>query len=344
MLTRARALAGIGAGLATVAFPAIARSETTSLSAGQVGATSIAFFPLFVAKQQGFFKDAGLDVTITNFNSGAVVGAAMTSGSLDVGCSLMTDVFALRKAGRSARVVGSLVNGYYVDVIGAEQFLGAAKLTRTTPLRERIQALKGKRIGITGPGSGTEALVVYLFKRAGMDTTRDATLVNVGTDQAAIIQQLKTGRLDAVSFAWPLTMVAEAQNVGKALISPAGGDVPSMRGQVHGVMYASDAELGKKQPAVVEFVKAIARAEAFIHHDSGRARDLLKQYDAQLDDKIIAALAAAYYPVLPETPRIARDAYDRALNFHRFTGYAGPTGNGYDDVIDAQVIDVALKR
>jgi ABC-type nitrate/sulfonate/bicarbonate transport system substrate-binding protein len=344
MITRARALAGIGAGIATVAFPNVARSATTSLSAGQVGATSIAFFPLFVAQKQGFFKDAGLDVSITNFNSGAVVGAAMTSGSIDVGNSLMTDVFALRKAGRSAKVTGALVNGYYVDVIAANQFLAAAKISRSSALRARVEALRGKKIGITGPGSGTEALLVYLFKRAGMDTTRDATLVNVGTDQAAIVQALKSGRIDAVSFAWPLSMVAEAEGVAKPLISPAGGDVPSMRGQVHGVMYASEATLGKKQQPVVEFVKAIARAEAFIHRDRNAASNLLKEYDKQLDDKIIAALAAAYYPVLPQTPAISRDAYERALNFHRFTGYAAPSDNAYADIVDANVIQLALKR
>lgn len=343
MITRARALAGIGAGIASAAFPAVARAAT-EVSAGQIGATSIAFFPLFVAKQQGFFKDAGIDVTITNFNSGAVVGAAMTSGSLDVGCGLMTDVFALRKAGRSAKVVGALVDGYYVDVIASNQLLAAAKVSRSTPLRQRVDALKGKKIGITGPGSGTEALLVYLFKRAGLDTTRDATLVNVGTDQVAILQSLKAGRIDAVSFAWPLTMVAEAQDIGKALISPAGGDVPSMRGQVHGVMYASDATLAKKRQGVVDFAKAIARAEAFIHRDRNAARTLLKEYDKQLDDKIITALAAAYYPILPQDPRISRDAYEKALNFHRFTGYAGPTGNAYDEVIDGAVIDAALKR
>jgi ABC-type nitrate/sulfonate/bicarbonate transport system substrate-binding protein len=109
-------------------------------------------------------------------------------------------------------------------------------------------------------------------------------------------------------------------------------------------MYASEATLGKKQQPVVEFVKAIARAEAFIHRDRNAASNLLKEYDKQLDDKIIAALAAAYYPVLPQTPAISRDAYERALNFHRFTGYAGPSDNAYADIVDANVIQLALKR
>jgi NitT/TauT family transport system substrate-binding protein len=342
MITRARALQGIGLGLAASSIPRIARSATTSLSVGQIGNNSVAFFPLYVAKSQGYFRDAGLDVNITAFQSGAVVGAAMTSGSLDIGCSVITDVFALLKAGRPVKIVGSLVDGYYVDVIGSNQFLAQANVSRKSPLHARVMALKGRKIGITGPGSGTEALVVYLFKHAGLDPTRDAELVNVGTDQSSIATAMKTGRIDAVSFAWPLSMVTQVQKIGSALIMPAEGDVPSMRGQVQGVMYVRPQMLAGREDAVVAFVKAIGRAQSFIHADRSRARALLKEYDAQLDDATIDLLSAAYLPVLPQQPRVAAASYDKALSFHRTTGYAGPSGDAYADAVATAVIDKAL--
>jgi NitT/TauT family transport system substrate-binding protein len=343
MITRGRALQGIGLGLAASAIPRLARSATTTLAVGQIGNNSIAFFPLFVAQQQGFFRDAGVDVGITTFQSGALVGAAMTSGSVDVGCSVITDVFALLKAGRPAKIVGSLVDGYYVDVIAANQFVDQTHVSRKSPLHERVMALKGRRIGITGPGSGTEALLVYLFKHAGLDTTRDAELVNVGTDQAAILTAMRTGRIDAVSFAWPLSMVAQVQNVGTALIMPAEGDVPSMRGEIQGVIYVRPDVLAKREDAVVAFVKAVARAESFIRADRSRARTLLKQYDSQLDDATIDLLGASYLPVLPAQPRVDVASYDKALTFHRVTGYAGPAGDTYGDVVATSVIDKALR-
>ena len=53
--------------------------------------------------------------------------------------------------------------------------------------------------------------------------------VNVGTDQVAIMTAMRTGRIDAVSLARPLSMVAQVEKIGAPLIMPAEGDVPSVR-------------------------------------------------------------------------------------------------------------------
>ena len=341
-ITRKRALASIAGGAAAIGFPAIARSETTALSVGQIG-NSVAFFPVFAAKALGFYKDAGLDVTATAFSSGTLVGTAVTSNSIDVGNSVITDVFALLKANRPVKLIGSLCNGYYIDIIVSNQFLEAAKLTRASKLADKINALKGKKIGITGPGSGTQALVDYLFRLQGLDSTRDVELVNVGADQAAVLQTLKTGRIDGVSFAWPLTMIAETNNVGKGFIEPAEGDVPSMREQIQGVIYAKPDLIAKRQAAVIAYVHAIGRTEAYLHRNALKARELLKQYDAALSDQAIDALLPAYMPVLPQQPDIDANSYEKALQFHRLTGFAGPSGNAYPDVVDTNTMLRAIR-
>jgi ABC-type nitrate/sulfonate/bicarbonate transport system substrate-binding protein len=341
MITRARAVTTIAAGAAAAAFPLRARAANQPLSTGQVG-KSIAFFPIYVAAQMGYFTDAGLDVTTTIFQTGQLVGAAMTSGSVDVGTSLMTDVFALLKANRPTQVIGSLVDGYYVDIIASNKLMADTKTSRSSKLADKIRALKGKKIGITGPGSGTEALVVYLFKSAGLDTTRDAELVNVGADQASVIAALGSNRIDAVSFAWPLSMIAQAKGVGKPYIMPADGDVPSMTGQLHGCMYARPDVIAKKTDAIVAFVKAIGRAEALLHHDAAKRDALVRQYDPNLDEAATAQLMAAYLPVLPTAPRVSPAAYAKSLNFHQITGFAGPTGNTFGEVVDTALIQRAI--
>src|SRR5665213_110560 len=155
-LTRKHALTALGGAASVLAFPSIVRSETASLQVGQIG-NSVGFFPVFVAAKLGYYKDGGLDVTSTAFSSGTLVGTAVTSNSIDIGNSVITDVFALLKANRPVKLIGSLCNGYYVDVIMSNGFLDATKLTRASKLVDKINALKGKKIGITGPGSGTQA-------------------------------------------------------------------------------------------------------------------------------------------------------------------------------------------
>jgi ABC-type nitrate/sulfonate/bicarbonate transport system substrate-binding protein len=342
MLSRQTALSVIAGGLAATALPSVVRAAAPeAVSVGQIG-TSVAFFPIYAADKLGYFKAANLDVTITAFQSGTLVGTAVTSNSVDIGCSVITDVFALLKANRPVKLVGSLVNGYYVDIIGSNAFLDATKTSRASTLAAKVAALKGKKIGITGPGSGTQALVDYLFRTNGLDSTRDAELVNVGADQASIIQTLKGGRIDAVSFAWPLSMIAEAAGVGKAYIVPALGDVPAMRGQIQGVIYVKPDLLAKRQDAVVAFVHAIGRAEAYLHRNQAQAATMLKAYDSALGDAAVTALLAAYLPVLPQQPDIPANAYEKALQFHRLTGFAAPSGNNYADVVDAATVIKAL--
>lgn len=343
MISRQHALGLIAGTAAVAALPALGGAATMdAVSVGQIG-NSVAFFPNFVAQKQGFYKQAGLDVTSTPFASGTLVGTAVTSNSVDIGLSVITDVFSLLKADRPVKLVGSLCDGYYVDITASNQFLDATKLTRSSPLADKVKALKGKKIGINGPGSGTEALVIYLLHTQNIDPQRDVELVNIGADQGSVLTTLKTGRIDCVSFAWPLSMLAQTNNVGKPFIMPAEGDVPSMREQIQGVMYVKPDMLAKRGDTVVKFVHAIARAEALLHANTGLARTLLKQYDNALSDPAIDLLLAAYLPVLPHQADIAANSYEKALQFHRLTGFAGPTGNNYADVVDTTTLLKAMR-
>jgi NitT/TauT family transport system substrate-binding protein len=340
-MTRSRSLTALAAGAAAAAIPLRARAATT-VNVGQIG-NSIAFFPLFVAKSEGFFRDAGLDINLTVLASGTLVGTAVTSGSVDIGCGVITDVFQLLHANRACKVIGSLVDGYYIDIVASNQMLAAAKVSRTSRLSARIDALRGKKIGITAPGSGTEALLVFLLRSRHIDPTRDLVMVNMGTDQGSIIAAMKAGRIDGVSFAWPLTMIAEAQNVGKGLIMPAEGDVAAMRGQVQGAIYARPDVIDRRENDLVAFVHAIGRAEQLIRSDPNRSRGLLKQYNANLSDASIDALFTAYVPTIPNQARVGVASYEKALAFHRDLGFIGPNGNNYGDVVASGIIDRALR-
>ncbi len=115
-----------------------------------------------------------------------------------------------------------------------------------------------------------------------------------------------------------------------------------MRGEIQGVIYVKPDLLAKRQDAVVAFVHAIGRAEAYLHRNPAQARTLLKAYDSALNDAAISALLAAYLPVLPQQPDIPANAYEKALDFHRLTGFAAPSGNEYADVVDAPTIIKSL--
>jgi ABC-type nitrate/sulfonate/bicarbonate transport system substrate-binding protein len=315
-------------------------AQSLTLNYGQVS-DSIAFFPVYVAQQKGYFAAEHLTVgpnPVPILGTGAKVAAALAGGSIDVGGSVMTDAFNLSKAGQNPQVIGAMVNAYYIDIVtGAHAHVAP----QGASLIEKVKALKGLKIGMTGPGSGTEALITYLFKLAGMNPQTDATLVNLGGNGTAVLDALQSGRVDAVSFAQPLGQQATLSGVGSIYISPARGDIPSLTGEVQGVVFTDSSVLSSKKPAIQAFVTGVAKAESFIHTaPAGALGTLLKGYLPSLTPKMIAAILPLLKTEIPSSPAVSTSGYQAAVNFHKTAGLF-PDPPSYNSLIDSSLISAA---
>jgi ABC-type nitrate/sulfonate/bicarbonate transport system substrate-binding protein len=315
---RRSVLKGLAASPLLLAGCASRGSSTAAgtLNIGQIS-NSVAFFPLFIAENQGFFSEEGVKVGARpRLGTGAKVAAALKSGSIDIGAGVITDAFNLAQTDSGTRIVSSLVTEYYVDIIAGSSLGVPAE----APIEKKINALVGKRIGITGPGSGTEALVKYLFGQIGKDAGAEATLVNLGSAATSAVGALKSGRVDALSFFQPIGQQAEAVGAGRILISPARGDVPSMRGALHGVVFSTTELLGRKKKEVAGFTRAMGRALEVIHGDEARVRKLLGQYLDKSDPTALDALLPILRREVPDSPKVQQQAYRTAKTFHLDSG------------------------
>ena len=302
------------------------------------------FFPLYVAEQENFFKTQGLTLdppVPPVLGNGTKVSAAIESNSIDVaGGGVITDAFNLTKVDTSVRLLGALTDGFVNDIIVSKKFEQEAHLSASSSLADKVKALKGKKIGTTGPGTGTEALAIYLFKSFGYDAQKDATLVNVGSSNTAPLAALSAGRVDAVSFFPPAGQEAELKNIGTIFISPTRGDIAVMQGQLHCLFYAKQSVIDAKPKAVQAFIRAIAQAESFIHQKPDQAMVLL-QKDLKLDLPTTKAVFAAALPVIPQTPQISQQSYDTAVQFHLKAGLI-KKAPAYGTIVASSTISSAL--
>jgi ABC-type nitrate/sulfonate/bicarbonate transport system substrate-binding protein len=289
-------------------------SKGGTLNIGQIS-NSVAFFPLFIAEQNGYFTDEGLKLgDRPRLGTGAKVAAALKSGSIDLGAGVLTDAFNLaRSEPDTTRVLSSLVTEYYVDIVVGKKFGGP---DTAASLEERTRSLVGRKIGITGPGSGTEALVTYLFNGIGKNSKTDATLVNLGSAATSAIGALKAGRVDALSFFQPIGQQVEAAGAGRIYISPARGDVADMAGALHGCVFSTQQLVEKKSKEVDGFQRAMKRAEQDVHGDPGKVRELLEKYLADTDPKALDALVPILRREIPASPAVERKPYETARRFH----------------------------
>lgn len=319
-------------------------ASSMTLNVAQVSG-SVGFFPLYVAEQENYFKAQGLTlnppVPEQTGGSGSKMAAAIESGNIEVaGGGLITDAFNLVKVDSSIKLLGTLTAGYFVDVTVSKQFEAQTGLTEASPLADKVKALVGKKIGITAPGSGTEALLTYLFKTNGYDAQKDSTIVNLGGSPTAALGALSSGRVDAISFFAPAGQQAEAKGIGDIFISPDGGDVPAMQGQVHGVMYVKQSVINAKPKAIEAFIRAIAQAEAFIHKNPDQATTLLGKY-LSLSPQITQTVATATLPIYPQSPQISQQGYNIAAQFHVQAGLI-KTAPSYNTMVAVSTINQAL--
>src|SRR6202022_3162128 len=143
--------AGLAAGLA-VALPGAQaqKLETTKVRLAVGGKSSLYYLPLTVTEGLGYFKDAGLDVEISDFAGGAKSLQALIGGSVDVTTGSYEHTIQMQAQGKS--IVALVDLGMYPGIA-----LGVAKSKAAA--WKGPESLKGMKVGVSAPGSSTNFLV-----------------------------------------------------------------------------------------------------------------------------------------------------------------------------------------
>jgi len=155
--------------------------ETLSLSYASVSGTRA---PLWIAKDLGIFEKYGIDINLVYIASGVVSVNALLGGSVQV----------IAASGSSA--VGAAARGAPAVIIAS---LGpiAYKLI-AHPSITSVQALKGKIIGSSRVGAGSDYALRRLLPKLGLQPGKDVVLIPTGlseSDRRVLI--MLQGKIDA---------------------------------------------------------------------------------------------------------------------------------------------------
>jgi NitT/TauT family transport system substrate-binding protein len=140
--------------------------------------------PYYYAQKMGWYKDAGIDLTLLQGKGSMVAAQAAGAGANTFGLADMTTI--LVAIGKGADEVA--VMNVYANYPGGFYWLKSSGI-------KSIKDLAGKRIG-NPPGDAARALWPALAKANGIDPN-SVTWVNVGP--GAKLAALKAGSVDAVT-------------------------------------------------------------------------------------------------------------------------------------------------
>ncbi|QBD81311.1 ABC transporter substrate-binding protein [Ktedonosporobacter rubrisoli] len=317
-------------------------SESMTLKVAQVN-NGIGFFTLYVARKQHYFEQQGLTLDpspIPSMGSGSKLASAVEANAVEVGVGGVTDVFTISRVDAYIRMVGAISTDLLLDVVVSKKFEQETHLSASSPLEQKIQGLKGKKIGISSPGSATDAVVTYLLRSQHLDAQKDVVKVNVGAEGPGRLAALQTGRVDAIVVPPPAGEQAEQRGIGDTFISPSYGNVPGMSGQLFTVAFLKQSVIERKPQAVRAFIRGLAQAEDFIQKHPQEAEQMLKEY-LKLDDALAQATWQATKGSMAASPRVSEQAYEVANQFHVKAGLiALPLA--YQDLVATDVITSAL--
>jgi len=239
---------------------------------------SVLYLPAYVALSQGFFKDAGLDVSMKTSQGTDKGMAALLSGSADI--VLIGPEASIYVANSESPVKPKIFSG----LTATDGFLLVA---RNKPAGAfDWKQLKGKSVMAFRPGSNPDVFLQAAMRKHGVDPKADVKIVN-NIGPAARTGAWLAGQNDYAIFLEPEATMIEKNGQG-VVVASVGREVGPVD---YTVFTATDAFL-KQKPAVAQaWTNAIVRAQKHVAATS--AAELAKQIATFFPGMSEAELVAA---------------------------------------------------
>jgi len=165
----------------------------------------VIYLPAELTERLGYFKEQGLNVKLESQPSGASAETALVAGQVNGVVGFYDHTIDLQTKGKCIRSVVQFAN-----VPGEVEIVGQGAAINSTA------DLKGKKLGITSPGSSTDFLTQYLAGKAGAGTD-EYTTVAAGAG-ATFIAALQNGGIDAGMTTDPTAQQIKEKKLGTVLL------------------------------------------------------------------------------------------------------------------------------
>ncbi len=189
---------GILAGAVTLLTAFFAGAPLASAQPAERSAVTIAvsgppaqvyFLPVVLAERFGYFAEAGVNVTLQHFNAGSKALESVIGGSADIVAGAYENTMRMQSKGQNMQSL--VLFGRY-----PQNVLGIAK-SQIANYKSPAD-LKGKTVGITGPGSATQTFLDLILANAGLKPD-DVTTITVGAGAVAVAAMRRQSELFAIS-------------------------------------------------------------------------------------------------------------------------------------------------
>ena len=248
--------------------------EKTSFNLGHLNST--AHLLGFVAKEEGYFKDEGLDVTLTLFSSAAELSTGLETDKLDAAFIGSVPSITFQSKGHDLTIFGGAMTNGHGYVIKPQYVEGLDEWD--------VSILKGRNVASV-KNSVQDAELQILLKDRSIEIGEGEDKVNIVyfDSQKDAYNALQNDSIDAVSAYSPYTSLAESQ--GYKIVYRC-SEEKILENQPCCRQVASTEALSKYPNSYTAFERALIKAYKFTQENQEQTIKDVKKY-IDIDEELI---------------------------------------------------------
>ena len=278
------------------------------------------FLPLFIAVDKGLFAKAGFHVEIISTSGDGPDVDALIAGSVQFTISTPNRLLTSFEQGKPLLAIMNMANRNAIDCVINKDTAARAGITESTPLDQRLKALKGLKVAGTRPGAFTYLVLVDYAKRAGLVPQQDLQILGVGGGPS-MIAAVENGAVDVACNTSPTTDLMVKR--GKAIMftyNSVGKD-PAYEDFLFELLYVRP-DYAQQNPEIVRaFCRALLAAIADIRDTPARDQlPLLRKRFTGVEDDMLVQVLDTLKPMFRRDGKVTPTSLDKAIKFMLDTG------------------------
>jgi len=257
-----------------------------------VPSTTHAVLAFTTTRDKGYYREEGLDVELI-LMSAPIASRALLSGDVEVA--------TVGGAGLPPVLSGAPLRFVFTTYSRPMFWLFGKSEIRS------VKELKGKKVGISGIGSGPDSLLREVLRRNGLEGGRDVLILSLGV-MPTIYSGLQGGVVDAAMLSPPFSFRAE-ENGFREIIAFIKQDLVELQGSI----LVREALLQADSATVEKFIRATYKGFLYIKQNRSGTIPILGRYLQVKDDLAAKAYDQVVLPAMTQDGTLSEEMQKKAV-------------------------------
>jgi len=256
-----------------------------------IPSTTHAVLAFSTSRDKGYYRDEGLDVELI-LMSAPIASRALLSGDVEVatvGGAGLPPVLS----GAPLRFIFTTYNRPMFWLFGKAEI-------------RSVKELKGKRVGVSGIGSGPDSLLREALRRNALEG-RDVAILSLGV-MPTIYSGLQSGVVDAAMLSPPFTFRAEEDGFRELIAFPK-QDLVEMQGSI----LVKECFLQSDPATLEKFIRATYKGFLYIKQNRSGTIPILGRYLQVKEDLAAKAYEQVVRPAMTQDGTLNEEMQKKAV-------------------------------